>query len=530
MQGVFSNKETDNNIFIVTADKKYSFSDIRKIISARLETVKEKKKNVVLFGEDTFYFIINFFAAIYAKKNIYLLSDRKKLQDLNIEYDILEDKFKEEFSGKDLPEITPENTKIIFFTSGSSGLPKSITKSLYNLIKEGCDLGEELKIQDKDLTIMSTTTMTHLFGLTFHLMFSLCNGFKIYTERINYPENAESDNAILISTPAFLNSVKKHNLQFNKLPKYIFSAGSKLDEDVFKFLEKDSNVVEIYGSTETGVIAYKTHYNNSFTIFPNVNIAAGENSTTIISEYIYEGKTSINDEVEIVGNHLYIKKRTDRLFKISDKRISAEELEQELNKHKFVQNSYIIKHEEKLACLCVLSQEGKDFILRDGVSDLTKILKTYLFKYSEIIPQKWKYTDELPMNKTGKIDKCYIEHLFNINLSFPIILDRRVDENSIEYEILFYKNCNFFNGHFPQFKLLPGVVQLYYAKEFASHYFGMALGEGQWKRIKFSNIILPDSPITLKLSKSETSVMYEYYDINKKYSSGSFPIQNVFKE
>ena len=31
----------------------------------------------------------------------------------------------------------------------------------------------------------------------------------------------------------------------------------------------------------------------------------------------------------------------------------------------------------------------------------------------------------------GKIDKKLIEHIFNINLSFPVIMDRIIQENSI---------------------------------------------------------------------------------------------------
>ena len=111
--------------------------------------------------------------------------------------------------------------------------------------------------------------------------------------------------------------------------------------------------------------------------------------------------------------------------------------------------------------------------------------------------------------------------LYN-NLSFPIILDRELAENSIKYKIFFYNQCNFFNGHFPNFKLVPGVLQLYLAKEFANFHFGLELGQGQWKRIKFSNIIKPDSVVNLKLEHSKKQIIYEFYSDDKKYSSGAF--------
>ena len=153
-----------------------------------------------------------------------------------------------------------------------------------------------------------------------------------------------------------------------------------------------------------------------------------------------------------------------------------------------------------------------------------------MLKYSEIIPQRWKYIDEIPMNVIGKVNKQLIEHIFNVNVSLPLILDREITQNSITYKMYFYNKCNFFKGHFPEFKLVPGVVQLYFAKELSNSHFNLNIREGQWKRIKFSNIIEPDKIIYLKLKKDEKNVSYEYYYEEKKYSSGVFSCENVFKE
>ena len=109
-------------------------------------------------------------------------------------------------------------------------------------------------------------------------------------------------------------------------------------------------------------------------------------------------------------------------------------------------------------------------------------------------------------------------------------MDRIIQENSIEYKIFFYKQCNFFKGHFPQFKLLAGVVQLYFAKELANIHFNLNIGAGQWKKIKFSNIIEPDKVVCLKLEKDKNSVSYKYYSDTKKYASGLFLCDNVFEE
>ena len=250
----------------------------------------------------------------------------------------------------------------------------------------------------------------------------------------------------------------------------------------------------------------------------------------ITSPYVFEDTVKINDKVEINGRNIIIKNRTDRVLKIYDKRISAEELEIWLFKNDFVNESYIIKHGEKLACLCALTKKGQDFLIKNGMFKLKTVLKKHLKKHSEIIPQRWKFIDELPRVQTGKINKSLIEHIFDFTLSLPVVLDRKEEANKIEYDIFFYNSCNFFQGHFPDYKILPGVVQIYIAKEFANARFNLNLGEGQWKKIKFSNIIVPDKIIKLGLEKDEKQVMYKFFDEEKVYSSGVFMIDNVFKE
>ena len=524
----FYSNEFDNKIVLLNK-KEYTFLDFKRLVAANIELIKEKNNNVVISDNDNFSFMIKFFASIFSGKNIYLISDNTKISYLDFNYDILDKISFEKKDGFIFPKINPKETIINFYTSGSSDTPKPIKKSLFNLLEEAKDVGEEFNLKNKNYSVISTTTMCHLFGMTFHLMVPFVNGLIIDVDKVSYPENVDKDNAILVSSPTFLSSVSKYDIPFKIAPKYIISAGSKLDNDVFKYLEEKSKIIEIYGSTESGVIAHKTHYSDDLELFKNVKIKTSEDNVEIISNYAYETPAILNDRIEVSGNTLKFKTRTDRLFKIYEKRVSASELEAKLKTNDFVKNCYILKSDEKLACLCAINDLGREFLIKENISSLTKNLKSYMLQYSEIIPQKWKFIDEIPMTPQGKINKKLIEHIFNINFSLPIILDRKISKNSIIYKILFYNQCNFFKGHFPTFKLVPGVAQLYLAKEFANSFFNLSLGEGQWKRIKFSNIIEPDSVIYLKLEKTDTQVVYEYFSDEKKYSSGVFLCENIFE-
>lgn len=530
MLSIFYTNKYDNKLAVITQDKSYTYLEIKNQVAWQIENIKNKKDNVVILSGDNYKFIINFFAALFCNKNIYLLTDKTRLNTLKMDFDLLDEVSGKSLENYEFPQVNQTVPFINFYTSGSSFEPKNIKKSLYNLVQEAEILGKECNIKNDDYTVLLTTSMCHLYGLVFSLIYPFYSGYKIDIRAISSPEDIDGEKTILISTPTFLNSIQKYNVSFKTPPKYIFSAGSKLGEDIFKFLEKNSIVIDIYGSTETGTVGQKFHYDSSFSIFGNVQIIPYENYAEIISEGIYGSKTIVNDKIEVKDGLFEVKHRTDRLFKVYEKRISSDELERDLKKSELVSDCYIMKHREKPVCLCALSQQGQKYLLKYGVPSLSAELKQFLRKYSEIVPQRWKYIDSIPMTLTGKINKKIIEHFFNLKLSLPIILDRTIQGDNIEYKIFFYNQCNFFKGHFPQFKLLPGVVQLYYAKEFANIHFNLTLGEGQWKKIKFSNIIEPDSIVHLKLEKSKKYVSYEYYSDTKKYSSGMFLCENVFKE
>ena len=533
MIDVFTTSKYDNKIAVTNGEQNFTFAELKKLIIAEANYLKDKKDNLVILNHDNFDFIIQFFAALICSKNIFLVTDKNKLNSLKFDYDLLEGYIKEPLKTTQAKidiDIDIFKPLINFYTSGSSSEPKVITKSLHNLICEAKDLGIELNLNDKSLTVMSTTTMCHRFGLTFHLIIPIIYGLIINTQNVSYPENIDKENIVLISTPTFLSAIPKFKIPFKINPQYIISAGSKLHNDVFKFLEQKSKVIDIYGSTETGVIAFRNNYNEDFKILNNVKLDVHENYIEVFSDYIFKKKDIINDCVELKNNqYIKFKNRTDRIFKIYEKRINADELSEDLKTNKFVKDCFITKNNEKLVCLCALSEDGKNYLLKNDISKLIKSLKIYLYQYSEIIPQKWKFIDELPMMQAGKINKKLIEHLFNINLSLPIILDRTIEEDSITYKVFFYHQCNFFKGHFPDFKLVPGVLQLYLAKELTNMHYNLSFGQGQWKRIKFSNIIKPDSIVNLKLEYSKTHVTYEYFDEAKKYASGVFLCENIFK-
>ena len=106
---------------------------------------------------------------------------------------------------------------------------------------------------------------------------------------------------------------------------------------------------------------------------------------------------------------------------------------------------------------------------------------------------------------------------------------QRILEKSENKVILKVKICaesDYFDGHFPQFKLLPAVAQIDLLVHYAQKYFGLPLSTPSIKRFKFSGKILPDTTVLFNISfdSEKRRVSFEVTDAadGKSYSSGSY--------
>ena len=73
----FYTSEFDNSIVLHHKGEDISLFELKKYVYAqKLNFEKETASSVVLFGDDSFSFVVNFFAAIFSNKEIYLLTDK----------------------------------------------------------------------------------------------------------------------------------------------------------------------------------------------------------------------------------------------------------------------------------------------------------------------------------------------------------------------------------------------------------------------------------------------------------------------
>ena len=536
---IFHTNQYNDKTLLEHKGKEVSLKELKNFVAAGIAFFNtQQADSAVILSNNSFDFIVWFFACIFANKKIFLLTDASKLQYLNFEY-ILVDRVPELLPSKtkfDFCKIEPSLTFINFYTSGTSAQPKTVTKRLSNIIEEVNDIYKEFFVAQNTVTplrVLTSTRAQHMFAFSFYFALPLCffDKFIIDTTEICYPDDADFKDCIFISTPSFLEKFQKYNVKNEHSPLMIFSAGAKLNQNVFKYLEQNSTVIDIYGSTETGTIAYKINSEDTLlTCLSRVKINVNENSQIAVSSpYFMPELVTTGDIIKIRDlNHFTLSGRSDRVFKIQEKRVSAPEVENAIKNAltDIVKECYCLKAAEKLACAVVLTQKGIDLFFdnKNSITRLTTFLKNKIKDKTEIVPQKWRFLYELPVTKTGKVDRLKIERIFKTNVSLPFVFNVQKDINRAVYNLTFPHGCNFFEGHFNGFPVLPGVVQLYFADFLARDAFGDRVSCECVKKIKFSKIIKPDENLKLVFERKNNLINYMYIRDEQVCSSGVITI------
>ena len=95
-------------------------------------------------------------------------------------------------------------------------------------------------------------------------------------------------------------------------------------------------------------------------------------------------------------------------------------------------------------------------------------------------------------------------------------------EKGLTYEFEVPCDAWFVRGHFPGNPLVPGVVQLQWAIEGASPWFGRDVKPREVLALKFKDMLLPGQKLKLELTIDEprSLVLFRLTDAAKEYSSG----------
>ena len=104
----------------------------------------------------------------------------------------------------------------------------------------------------------------------------------------------------------------------------------------------------------------------------------------------------------------------------------------------------------------------------------------------------------------------------------PEIKNVEIIDNEVRLSLFVHDKMTYFKGHFPDFQLLPGVVQIHWAIKFAIKYLACTEAFESMDAIKFVKPLRPNTLVRLSIFKDteKNTISYLYEGEQGKYSSG----------
>lgn len=412
------------------------------------------------------------------------------------------------------PLVDRQNQTALWLkTSGSSGEAKTIIKTAQEMWLSAEVLANVLPFNvGNQICAITSVSAQHIYGLTVQIMMSLVQGWVIGRQQQFFPESLEAESrqhghSVLISSPAMLSRMDWQQHDFSRLVGVISSGGAletALSEQIRKTLNQP--VVEIYGSTETGPIAVRQDIGLWQTL-PYSQVGTDERGALWLEAKWAKERQQTADAVEIYPHGFELLGRIDRIVKIGDKRTSLVGVEQALTKHDWVADCYIAQHpnQPRLAAWVGLSEAGIDAFRNQGRKTVIDSLKKYLNESQEstAVPRFWRFTDALPRNSQSKISRVEFEQICLTMPSDPIWLSQSAEEDWQIFTAKVPLDLVYFKGHFANFPLVPGVVEMQWVMDKIHAYFGKEKTIARIDNLKFQKFLRPNDLLELRLKWDE---------------------------
>lgn len=412
-------------------------------------------------------------------------------------------------------ELDLDQCRLSLCTSGSSGEPKRIDKTLRQLANEvealeqlwGADLGEAC--------IIGSVATQHIYGLLFRVLWPLCAGRSFVRRQLAFPEDLQRASRehpafAWVASPALLKRMGD-NLDWPALSavRRVFSSGGALPLEAAQSLQQRLQQwpTEILGSSETGGIAWRQG-EQLWQPFAGVELSQDNDGALLIaSPYLPAGHVEHTaDAARIAADGRFeLLGRLDRIVKLEEKRISLPMLEQALVTHDWVAEArlgVVQENRASLGALLVLSETGLFALREHGRRNLTETLRQHLRQHCEALalPRRWRLVRQLPLNSQGKLPQADIETLLMApRAKAPEVLSQLETEGEWSLQLSVPPDLAYFSGHFPKAPVLPGVVQVEWALNLGRQLLNLTGPFAGMEVLKFQQLVRPGDEIQLHL-------------------------------
>jgi len=438
-----------------------------------------------------------------------------------------------------------DNCRLSLCTSGSSGEPKRIDKSLRQLANEVLAL-EQLWGADLDQAcIIGSVATQHIYGLLFRVLWPLCAGRTFVRKQLAFPEDLqrasrEHPQFAWVASPALLKRMGD-NLDWPALSQVrrVFSSGGALPPEAASSLQQRLQQwpTEILGSSETGGIAWRQG-DPLWRPFADVQLSQDpDGALQVASPYLPAGHVEQTaDAVRFEADGRFeLLGRLDRIVKLEEKRISLPMLEQALMEHDWVAEARLGVVQENrayLGALLVLSEQGLHSLRNQGRRALTEALRKHLLKHCEVLalPRRWRLLRQLPLNPQGKLPQAEVQALLQApRPKGPEVLSQHEMDGEWLLQLAVPPDLAYFSGHFPVTPVLPGVVQVDWALALGRQRLELPEKFAGMEVLKFQQLVRPGDQLELSLrfDRERSKLHFAFRNTKAACSSGRIVLETA---
>ena len=445
--------------------------------------------------------------------------------------------------------LTPDEHLVEMFTSGSTGEPTRVLKTLTQVLSDIDTLDADFPVKPrKGAIVFSTVSHQHIYGFLWTVLWPLSSGRLLTQERLVFPESIhqalkENTPVILISSPAHLKRLPL-DLNWAEVREHLdclVSSGGPLSEEGLGLCQEafGQTPFEILGSTELDGIAWrqrrfcadKTIDSDSCRWHPMPGTLIGKNDEGILqvksSRLDPLHWTTGNDRIETLEDGTFtLLGRTDRIVKIEEKRLSLTAMEQEIIDSGYCTEAraFVLPKSNELAVVAVPSKTGQEKLL-SGKWGLIKAIEGRLRKRFEavLLPHRWRFEPMMPTNSQGKYTLKSLEDLFDPRHIEPFAWE--MERNRFVLRFKANPKLPYFEGHFPEWPILPGVAQVQMVLTEAARYLKTPLSVSCVSNLKFMSLIHPGTDLVMQADFDTEQLKLKYRmtspDGKRQYSCAS---------
>lgn len=411
----------------------------------------------------------------------------------------------------------PAEAKACLKTSGSTGGAQVVVKTAAQMEAEALALAAALPFGRGGQAVIGSVSPQHMYGFTFRFALALTMGWTMVREQAVYPETllaaaAAQQSAVWIASPAVLNRLGETRNWRAVAGRVagIVSAGGELPQATADLLERYAvRPLEIYGSTETGVIASRRH-ERLWRPFAQTAVGQDEEGALWAESPWTAGRFQTADIVEMQPQGFALLGRKDRIIKFEDKRVSLNQIEQNLLTHEWVADAYCALHPQhkRPAVWAALNAGGIAALREQGRAEVAAALKQHLAATQDTValPRHWRFAETLPRNAQSKITAADFQTAFTQAQTEPVWQERpsEASEHAETLETRRFEgrvplDLAYFGGHFANFPLVPGVVELQWVRGLAERFAWGRRSIVRVENLKYQQFVRPNDTVFAEL-------------------------------